>query len=217
MGGFLKSGFFSLVCCSWWLWNILWLWNPSLLWLLILNLGFNCFSIWKVKSKTISSSSKTTTKTTTTTTTATAKVREKKVFNLPGQKYDPPEEVCAFLLLDSLCSLYDWWTQHSCSFVCCEQREPLRIFYESLSKQIPASEMAEFWCGLFSDFLLSIHCLFNPSRTSWTRNTELRLLWMYYVLINLVSYMTPRLMIIWVSFNGNQFPIVRQNVFLSST
>ncbi|XP_038885131.1 uncharacterized protein LOC120075630 isoform X3 [Benincasa hispida] len=70
----------------------------------------------EVKSKTISSSSKTTTKTTTTTT--TAKVREKKVFNLPGQKYDPPEE-----------------------------REPLRIFYESLSKQIPASEMAEFWCG----------------------------------------------------------------------
>ncbi|XP_016900054.1 uncharacterized protein LOC103488185 isoform X3 [Cucumis melo] len=69
----------------------------------------------EVKSKTISSSSKTTTKTTTTTT-ATAKVREKKIFNLPGQKYDPPEE-----------------------------REPLRIFYESLSKQIPASEMAEFW------------------------------------------------------------------------
>jgi hypothetical protein len=25
------------------------------------------------------------------------------------------------------------------------QREPLRIFYESLSKQIPSSEMAEFW------------------------------------------------------------------------
>ncbi|XP_050938213.1 uncharacterized protein LOC103488185 isoform X2 [Cucumis melo] len=75
----------------------------------------------EVKSKTISSSSKTTTKTTTTTT-ATAKVREKKIFNLPGQKYDPPEE-----------------------------REPLRIFYESLSKQIPASEMAEFWCGYLKD------------------------------------------------------------------
>lgn len=27
----------------------------------------------------------------------------------------------------------------------CQQREPLRIFYESLSKQIPTSEMAEFW------------------------------------------------------------------------
>lgn len=25
------------------------------------------------------------------------------------------------------------------------QREPLRIFYESLSQQIPSSEMAEFW------------------------------------------------------------------------
>ncbi|KAL8139256.1 hypothetical protein V2J09_005277 [Rumex salicifolius] len=42
--------------------------------------------------------------------------REKKVFSLAGQKYDPPEE-----------------------------REPLRIFYESLSEQIPSSEMAEFW------------------------------------------------------------------------
>lgn len=33
------------------------------------------------------------------------------------------------------------------SFVsaCFRQREPLRIFYESLSKQIPSSEMAEFW------------------------------------------------------------------------
>jgi hypothetical protein len=42
--------------------------------------------------------------------------REKKVYSLAGQKFDPPEE-----------------------------REPLRIFYESLSKQIPGSEMAEFW------------------------------------------------------------------------
>lgn len=41
---------------------------------------------------------------------------DKKVYSLPGQKFDPPEE-----------------------------REPLRIFYESLSKQIPSSEMAEFW------------------------------------------------------------------------
>lgn len=65
----------------------------------------------EVKSKSASSSSKTTTKTTT-----TVKVREKKVYTLPGQKHDPPEE-----------------------------REPLRIFYESLSKQIPSSEMAEFW------------------------------------------------------------------------
>ncbi|EPS59810.1 hypothetical protein M569_14995, partial [Genlisea aurea] len=45
-----------------------------------------------------------------------AKTRQKKIYSLPGQKYDVPEE-----------------------------REPLRIFYESLSKQIPSSEMAEFW------------------------------------------------------------------------
>lgn len=60
----------------------------------------------EVKSGTKSASSNATAK----------KVREKKVFSLPGQKYDRPEE-----------------------------REPLRIFYESLSKQIPTSEMAEFW------------------------------------------------------------------------
>ncbi|EXB93374.1 hypothetical protein L484_010701 [Morus notabilis] len=72
----------------------------------------------KVKSKTTSGSSKaaTTTTTTKTTKTSTTKVKQKKVYTLPGQKYDPPEE-----------------------------REPLRIFYESLSKQIPTSEMAEFW------------------------------------------------------------------------
>ncbi|KAJ9546767.1 hypothetical protein OSB04_019310 [Centaurea solstitialis] len=52
----------------------------------------------------------------TTTKTTTVKPREKKVFSLAGQKFDVPEE-----------------------------REPLRIFYESLSKQIPSSEMAEFW------------------------------------------------------------------------
>lgn len=74
----------------------------------------------EVRSKTTSSSSKTITKTTT-------KVREKKVFTLPGQKFDPPEE-----------------------------REPLRIFYESLSKQIPTSEMAEFW--------MMEHGLLSPER-----------------------------------------------------
>ncbi|KAF8022689.1 hypothetical protein BT93_F0262 [Corymbia citriodora subsp. variegata] len=46
----------------------------------------------------------------------TGKKREKKVYDLPGQKRDPPEE-----------------------------RDPLRIFYESLYKQIPRSEMAQFW------------------------------------------------------------------------
>ncbi|XP_062232359.1 uncharacterized protein LOC133929568 [Phragmites australis] len=52
---------------------------------------------------------------------------EKKVYSLPGQKFDPPEE-----------------------------REPLRIFYDSLSKQIPSSEMAEFW--------LMEHGLLSPER-----------------------------------------------------
>ncbi|ONK69123.1 uncharacterized protein A4U43_C05F19590 [Asparagus officinalis] len=69
----------------------------------------------KVKGKATSSSSKTVTKTVTKTATVRAKA-QKKVYTLPGQKHDPPEE-----------------------------REPLRIFYESLSKQIPTSEMAEFW------------------------------------------------------------------------
>ncbi|KAL1165058.1 hypothetical protein V6Z11_A06G107300 [Gossypium hirsutum] len=72
-----------------------------------------------VKSKTSSSSSKTST-------TTKAKVREKKVYTLPGQKHDPPEE-----------------------------REPLRIFYESLLKQIPTSEMAEFCIYLMFCKLLS--------------------------------------------------------------
>ncbi|KAD1553679.1 hypothetical protein R6Q59_029981 [Mikania micrantha] len=42
--------------------------------------------------------------------------KEKKVYDLPGQKRDPPEE-----------------------------RDPLRIFYESLYTQIPSSEMAAIW------------------------------------------------------------------------
>ncbi|KAI3468208.1 hypothetical protein Pfo_024871 [Paulownia fortunei] len=70
--------------------------------------------------KKTSSQSKVVTKTVT-------KTREKKVFSLPGQKYDVPEE-----------------------------REPLRIFYESLSKQIPSSEMAEFW--------LMEHGMLSPER-----------------------------------------------------
>ncbi|KAL4579459.1 hypothetical protein LXL04_015607 [Taraxacum kok-saghyz] len=64
----------------------------------------------EAKGKSVMTSSKTKT------TTKTVKSREKKVYSLPGQKFDVPEE-----------------------------REPLRIFYESLSKQIPSSEMAEFW------------------------------------------------------------------------
>ncbi|KAF8113726.1 hypothetical protein N665_0046s0072 [Sinapis alba] len=44
------------------------------------------------------------------------KKREKKVYDLPGQKRDQPEE-----------------------------RDPLRIFYETLHKQVPTSEMAKIW------------------------------------------------------------------------
>ncbi|KAL5976819.1 hypothetical protein ACLOJK_021153 [Asimina triloba] len=71
------------------------------------------------KTKIIKSATEKTASTSSKTTTKTATVKgktEKKVYTLPGQKHDPPEE-----------------------------REPLRIFYESLSKQIPTSEMAEFW------------------------------------------------------------------------
>jgi len=42
--------------------------------------------------------------------------KEKKVYELPGQKHDPPTE-----------------------------RDPLRIFYESLYEQIPTSDMAATW------------------------------------------------------------------------
>ncbi|CAK7346193.1 unnamed protein product [Dovyalis caffra] len=44
------------------------------------------------------------------------KKREKKVYEFPGQKRDPPDE-----------------------------RDPLRIFYETLYEQVPESEMAQFW------------------------------------------------------------------------
>ncbi|PWS22623.1 hypothetical protein DKP78_17425, partial [Enterococcus faecium] len=42
--------------------------------------------------------------------------KEKKVYDLPGQKHDPPQE-----------------------------RDTLRIFYESLYEQVPTSEMAAIW------------------------------------------------------------------------
>ncbi|XP_075517060.1 uncharacterized protein LOC142551618 isoform X2 [Primulina tabacum] len=52
-----------------------------------------------------------------------AKKREKKVFDLPGQKRDPPEE-----------------------------RDPLRIFYETLYKQVPTSDMASIWKERMMEF-----------------------------------------------------------------
>lgn len=126
------------------------------------------------------------------------------MYNLAGQKYDPPEEVCTSLLHNWFSiSLYSWWTHHHSSFVWYEQREPLRIFYESLSKQIPTSEMAEFWCGLFSDTLLNIHCLFNPFRIHkpWIWNwASFRHTW---PLGWQLSVLGP--------FNGSAVSLVRQN------
>ncbi|KAJ4950832.1 hypothetical protein NE237_027664 [Protea cynaroides] len=68
-------------------------------------------------------------------TTTTVKAKVKKVYTLAGQKYDPPEE-----------------------------REPLRIFYESLWKQIPSSEMAEFW--------MMEHGLLSPERAKKTHERK---------------------------------------------
>ncbi|KAL5144391.1 hypothetical protein HKD37_06G014711 [Glycine soja] len=53
------------------------------------------------------------------------KKKEKKVYDLPGQKRDPPEE-----------------------------KDPLRIFYETLFKQVPSSEMSQIW------FVLLLFCVF---------------------------------------------------------
>ncbi|GAB2275721.1 hypothetical protein Dimus_010473 [Dionaea muscipula] len=86
-----------------------------------------------VKSESNTRTAITSTKTTTSSTKTTSKTkttpvkRERKVFTLPGQRYDPPEE-----------------------------RDPLRIFYSSLSEQIPSSEMAEIW--------LLEHGLLSPER-----------------------------------------------------
>lgn len=73
-------------------------------------------SIVKIKSKASSSSSKTTVTTTT-------KVREKKVFTLPGQKYDPPEEVEKIITV-IFCSSFRnimmfLWSNATHSFIFC--------------------------------------------------------------------------------------------------
>ncbi|OVA08567.1 hypothetical protein BVC80_209g312 [Macleaya cordata] len=81
----------------------------------------------KKKTKEKTTPSSSKTSTTTTKTTAVKVKSQRKAYSLPGQKYDPPEE-----------------------------REPLRIFYESLSNQIPSSEMAEFW--------MMEHGLLSPER-----------------------------------------------------
>lgn len=129
------------------------------------------FLIVKVKSITTSSSSKG--KTTTSTRT---RVREKKVFTFPGQKYDPPEEVAFITAIFTVFIWKEYFVETMClsfffSFSAfCVQREPLRIFYESLSKQIPSSEMAEFWWVLLLfvtafPFLISNLGSYELSRT----------------------------------------------------
>ncbi|KAH9305378.1 hypothetical protein KI387_009782 [Taxus chinensis] len=55
--------------------------------------------------------------------------KQRKLYALPGQKRDPPEE-----------------------------RDPLRIFYETLHEQRPMSEMAEFW--------MMEHGLLSPEKAS---------------------------------------------------
>lgn len=111
-------------------------------------------------SKTITTSSKTVTTSSASskkiTKTSTSKVREKKVYSLPGQKHDPPEQVLNLpYLVRRIHKLKSTYGIGSHSFLCfffydlCWQKEPLRIFYESLSKQIPTSEMAEFWWVFF--------------------------------------------------------------------
>ncbi|XP_022754593.1 uncharacterized protein LOC111302942 isoform X2 [Durio zibethinus] len=87
--------------------------------------------------------SKTSSSSSKTATTTKTKVREKKVYTLPGQKHDPPEE-----------------------------REPLRIFYESLLKQIPTSEMAEFW--MMEHGLLSLEKARKAYEKKQRRQKELR-------------------------------------------
>ena len=68
---------------------------------------------------------------------------------------------------------YDWiFPKH-----CCMQRDPLRIFYETLYEQRPTSEMAEFWyvdlftsliiwnCnGIGNDLPLAFSCCFSYSK-----------------------------------------------------
>ena len=94
---------------------------------------FFLLSILKVKSKT----------------TPKTKVREKKVYTLPGEKHDPPEEVV--LIQSQISAFFLKHVSNNWSYQCFFwQREPLRIFYEYLWKQMPTSEMTEFWWDFIS-------------------------------------------------------------------
>lgn len=93
---------------------------------------------------TVTTTSKTTS--TSTATTKTTRLKEKKVYAFAGQRFVPPEEVDylnAFVicLRNVLVNCMINWIR----LTFCMQREPLWMFYESLSKQIPSSEMVEFW------------------------------------------------------------------------
>lgn len=77
----------------------------------------------------------------------TPKKREKKVYDLPGQKRDPPEEVSKrnlfiLLILRFSCFL-SLFSLIFCFLIF--QKDPLRIFYETLYEQIPSSEMSQIW------------------------------------------------------------------------
>lgn len=69
-----------------------------------------------------------------------AKKREKKVYKFTGQKRDPPEEVMIFH-----CEIYIILVQYVNLGLFLLQTDALRIFYETLYKQVPNSEMAAIW------------------------------------------------------------------------
>ncbi|KAJ6684754.1 hypothetical protein OIU79_014963 [Salix purpurea] len=70
------------------------------------------------------------------------KKRERKVCDFSGQKRDPPEE-----------------------------RDPLRIFYETLFEQIPDSEMAQFWLLLATKDLLITNDAFPDPLCTFNEGT----------------------------------------------
>jgi hypothetical protein len=61
------------------------------------------------------------------------------------------------------------------------QREPLRIFYESLSKQIPSSEMAEFW---YAQIFTPFSVIYKFSSISTVRNTPTPIWNIYTVVVH---------------------------------
>lgn len=79
--------------------------------------------------------------------------KEKKAYDMPGQKHDPPENVCGCLVQCVHCSfgiqircdknLFFLFLIILIRFIL--QRDPSRIFYESLHEQVPGSEMAAIW------------------------------------------------------------------------